>query len=448
MILIDNFDQVAAQIETERGISKEALVFAVEQALVSACRKRFSDEANLEAKVDLLSGEAKIFQTKKVVKEVTDPILEILLAEAKEIESSAKVGEDISFEVTPTDFGRIAAQTAKQVIIQRIREAEKNVIYKEFKDKVGRIIIGTVQRVENKNYLINLGRAEAILSFKDQIPGEKFLPKEKIRLYVVGIEKNSRGSAIHVSRTNSGLLKELLTMEIPEIQDGIIEIVNISRDPGYRSKVAVRSNNPSIGAVGTCVGPMGGRIQAITKELGKERIDVLEWSADPKLFIASALKPSKISDIVITNEKEKTAIVVVPNDQFSLAIGKGGSNVRLAVRLTGWKLDVLSEEEYGKKENKIREKNHLSIIDRIKLENEKLKKEAQSQQEMDQLETMKSIQDQEELDEKVKVSDLAKVLGMKTKELMEAAEKFGVAVKSVRSTLDPDQVQLIKDNIR
>lgn len=448
MILIDNFDQVAAQIETERGISKEALVFAVEQALVSACRKRFSEEALLEAKVELLTGAAKIFQSKKVVKDVENAILEISLKEAKALDPDSKVGQDLTFEVTPTDFGRIAAQTAKQVIIQRIREAEKNVIYNEFKDKVGKIIIGTVQRIENRNYLINLGRAEAILSFKDQIPGERFQPKEKIRLYVAGIEKNSRGSAIHVSRTHSGLLKELLAMEIPEIQDGIIEIVSIARDPGYRSKIAVKTNNPAIGAVGTCVGPMGGRIQAITKELGKERIDVLEWAQDPKLFIASALKPSKINDIIITNEKERTAVVVVPNDQFSLAIGKGGSNVRLAVRLTGWKLDVLSEDDYAKKENKIREKNHLSIIDRIKLENEKLKKEAQSQQEFQQLETMKSIQNQEELDEKVKISDLAKVLGMKTKELIEKAEKFGVSIKSVRSTLDPDQVQLIKDNIR
>ena len=448
MILIDNFDQVAAQIETERGISKEALVFAVEQALVSACRKKFSDEALLEAKIDLLSGEAKIFQTKKIVKKVEDPILEIELKEAKTLSDNAKVGEDIEFEVTPNDFGRLAAQTAKQVIIQRIREAEKNVIFKEFKDKVERIVIGTVQRVENKNYLINLGRAEAILSPKDQIPSEKFLPKEKIRLYVVGIDKNARGSAIHVSRTHSGLLKELVTMEVPEIQDGIIEIVNIARDPGYRSKIAVKTNNPSIGAVGTCVGPMGGRIQAITKELGKERIDVLEWDQDPKLFIASALKPSKISDIVITSEKDKTAIVVVPNDQFSLAIGKGGSNVRLAVRLTGWRLDVLSEEDYSKKENKIREKNHVSIIDRIKMENEKLKQEAKSQQEAEQRQAMKSIQDQEDTVESVKVSDLAKVLGMKTKELIEKAEKFGVEIKSVRSILDSDQVNLIKENIK
>ncbi len=372
MIIIENFNQVTAQIETERGISKDILVSAVEQALVSACRKRFSEEALLEATVDPETGEAHVYQIKMVAKTVADPQLEITPAGAKALGFSGKVGEEVREEVTPSDFGRTAAQAAKQVIIQRIREAEKNAIFRDFKDRVGHIVIGTVQRVENQNYLINLGRAEAILSYRDQIPGERFLPKEKIRVYIVDLDKNAKGSFIHISRTHPGLLRELLTQEIPEVQDGIIELKNISRDPGKRAKVAVKSNNATIGAVGTCVGHMGTRIQAVTKELGREKIDILEWHEDPKVFIANAMKPAKITSINILSEEEKTAVVVVPNDQLSLAIGKGGVNVRLCVKLTGWKLDVVSEDESGKRDGKESEAG-LSFAERIKLDNEKQK---------------------------------------------------------------------------
>ena len=375
MIVIDNFLQVAAQIESERGVSKEVLTSAIEQALVSACRRKFTEETLLEAVINQETGEASIYQRLHIVESVEDPEIEIDLVGAKKVDPTAKVGGDLVIDVTPADFGRIAAQTAKQVIIQRIREAEKNGIYDEFKVKEDQLITGTVQRIENRNFLINLGRTETILGPNDQIPDEIFHPKDKIRLYLVAVNKTPRGPFIHVSRSHPGLLKKLFEVEIPEIQDGIVEIVSVAREAGKRSKIAVKTNNPSIGAVGTCVGPMGGRIQSIIKELGNEKIDILEYHENPRTYISNSLKPAKISEVIITDERERTALVSVPKDQLSLAIGKFGINVRLAVRLTGWKLDILSEEEFAKRAPEIREKLQLSIVEKIKLDKEKLKQE-------------------------------------------------------------------------
>jgi N utilization substance protein A len=375
MISIENFEQVAAQIESERGITKADLVSAIEQALISACRRRFPEEAIIDAKMDHVTGAVEIYRKWEIVEEIEIEDAEILLADAKKQEKGAEIGGFIVEIVTPSDFGRIAAQTAKQVIIQRIREAEKNVIFDEFSKKIDTIITGEVQRIENQNYLINLGRTEAILSYREQIPGEKFQVKEKIKLYVVDIEKNNRGAFIHISRTHPGFLKKLFEIEIPEIQDGIIEIMSVAREPGKRAKVAVKSNNPTIGAVGTCVGPMGGRIQSIIKELGFEKIDVLEWDEDPNRFISNALKPAKISQVTITDDEEKTAVVVVPNDQLSLAIGKSGINVRLSVKLTGWKLDIVSEEEYDSKRDEILGQPTLSIAEKIRLDKERMEEE-------------------------------------------------------------------------
>jgi len=444
MILIDNFSQVMAQIESERGISKDLLVSAVEQALVSACRRRYHDETLLEAKVDPFTGEATIYLVRDVVKDVENEHTQIEVKEAKKIDPKAKEGARLLVDVTPQDFGRIAAQTAKQVIIQRIREAEKNVIFADFKDKVGKVILGTVQRVENENYLVNLGLAESILSARDQIPGEHFQAKEKIRVYVVDIDKNSRGSLIRISRTHPGLLRELLVNEIPEIQDGIISIMSVSREPGVRSKVAVKSNNPAIGAVGTCVGHMGTRIQTVTKELGREKIDVLEWSDEPKLFIANALKPAKVTDIFITNEKDKTAIVVVPNDQLSLAIGKAGVNIRLAVKLTGWKLDVMSDEEFAKKEPELKAKTHVSIVDKIRLEKEKEREEAkQKVKKQDAPVKAVHVADEPHAPAKMKISDLAKMLGVKTKELVDKGKTLGMEL-TLKTVLDETQIDQLK----
>lgn len=377
MIIIENLMQVANQIESERGVSKEVLFSAIEQALVAACRKKMPEEADLQAKLDLKTGVAQLFQIKIAVEKVEDEVIEISLKEARKYNPDIKEEEEILIPLETEEFGRIAAQTAKQVIVQRIREAEKQSVFEEFKEKIGQILTGTVQRVENRNLLVNLGRTEAVLQPKDQIPGENFHPKDRIRVYVVGIEKENKGNAIHISRTHSGLLQKLFELEIPEIQDGIISIMAVSREAGKRSKVAVKSNNPAIGAVGTCVGQMGGRIQSIIKELGAEKIDVLEWSENPNHFIANALKPAKISQVVITNADTKEATVIVPDDQLSLAIGKQGINVRLSVRLTGWKLDVIPES--AQEERGITSAQPLSIAEKIQLSKEKEEEEENDQ---------------------------------------------------------------------
>ena len=426
MIIIENFNQVTAQIETERGISKEVLVQAVEQALVSACRKKMREEVILEADLNPETGEARIYQLKTIVASVEDVSTQILLKDAQEIDKAVQLDETMRFDVTPSDFGRLAAQTAKQVIVQRIREAEKQVIFKEFKDKVGKIVIGTVQRVENQNYLVNLGRGESVLGYRDQTPGERYLPKEKIKVYITELDKNAKGSFIQISRTHPGFLRELLVIEIPEIQDGIIEIMSVSRKPGERAKVAVKSSNPAVSAVGTCVGHMGARIQSVTKELGNEKIDVLEWHEDPKLFIASALKPAKVVDVIITDSAAKAATVIVPSDQLSLTIGKGGVNVQLAVRLTGWRLDSVSEDNY--KGNRSPASPGLSIVERIQLE----------KQRQEAIVKATYIED-DGVDEPVKVSDLAKLLDMKTKDLVLKAQEMGLdSVKNIRSVVEPD----------
>ena len=347
MILIDNFRQVAAQIESERGVTSVELQEAIETALVAACRRKLSEEALLRCVFEMDTGEARIYQTKIVSEHVEDDRLDISLNNARQFKATPEVGDEIEFEVDLPDLGRIAAQTAKQVIVQRIREAEKNLVYKEYKDRVGEIITGTVQRVEHRNYLINLGKGEAVLGYRDQIPGETFQANETVRLYLESVEKEAKGTILKISRGHIGFLQRLFELEIPEIQDGVIEIVSISREPGKRAKVAVRSHDPVVGAVGTCVGHMGGRIQSIIKELGYEKIDVLEWHDDPVRFIASALKPAKINQVVVTSLEGKVATVVVDEDQLSLAIGKQGVNVRLSVKLTGWKLDIVSQKEYG-----------------------------------------------------------------------------------------------------
>tara|TARA_E500000178_G_scaffold105353_1_gene104966 strand:+ start:223 stop:1506 length:1284 start_codon:yes stop_codon:yes gene_type:complete len=353
MIVIDNLEQVANQIESERGVDKSILYSAIETALASACRKRLHSQENIVCELDIENGSVKFYTSKTVVKTVEDDSIEISFVDAKKIDKSYKIDDDVKTEFMPPDFGRIAAQTAKQVIIQRLREAEKESVHGEFSEKVNEIITGTVQRVENNNYLINLGRTEAILYYRDQIPGERFSQNESIRVYVTNVEKTNRGNIINISRTHPGFLRKLFEKEIPEIQDGIIEIKSVSRVPGDRAKVAVKTNNPAIGAVGTCVGQMGNRIQSIIKELHNEKIDVLEWDEDIKKFISNALKPAQIDEVIVTDEDEKQATIKVSNDQLSLAIGKKGTNVRLSVLLTGWKLNIVDEnnEKQGSDSN-------------------------------------------------------------------------------------------------
>lgn len=345
MILIENFSEVMAQIEKERGIERKVLIEAISAALIAASKKKFGNVDNLEVTIDENTGETLIFASKEVVNEVADPMTQIKIEDAKQYQEDVGIGDVIMIEVTPDDFGRIAAQTAKQVILQRIREAEKDSIFGEFGLKVGSIVTGTVQRKEGRNYLINLGRTEAVLTMKDQIPGENYSQGDPIKVYVVTVEKSSKGPKIVVSRTHVGLLKALFELEVPEVHDGIIEVKSVAREVGIRAKVAVKSNDAEVGAVGTCVGHMGGRIQNIVKELNNEKIDIIEWSEDPYELLVNALRPAKINKIKLEEkEGEKIASVYVNEDQLSLAIGKNGLNVRLASKLTNWKIDIQTEQ--------------------------------------------------------------------------------------------------------
>jgi len=308
---IQKFEAMLNQIQEERGIKKEDVVAALEEALLLAAKKRFPDNENLEVKITD-KGETKVF--------------------------------DNGAEITPADFGRLAAQTAKQVIIQRIREAEKDVLYNEFRDKIGQIINAIVQRKEQHGYLVNIGRAETYLSDSECIPGENLRPKERVRLVIIDVKKVSKGPVVVVSRAHPDFIKKLFEMEVPEIQDGILEIKAIAREPGRRTKIAIKSNDSNVGVIGTCVGQMGSRIQNVTRELGGERIDIIEWSENLNKYLASSLSPAKPSKIEI-NEEAKSTRVIFPNKELSLAIGKEGQNVRLAARLTGYRIDIVSEEE-------------------------------------------------------------------------------------------------------
>ena len=352
MILIENFSQVIAQIESERGIDRHRIIDGIEKALISAAKKKYGQELNVNAYINEDSGEARLWMEKVVAETVTDELNELSLKDAQELSDDAELGDTLEIDLDFDEFGRIAAQSAKQVIMQCIREAEKDLIMNEFSDKIGQIVTGTVQNIEGNTYLINLGKIEAFLPPKEQVFGETFNVKDRIRVFIIDIQKSNRGPMIRISRSHPGLIQQLFHLEVPEIQDGIIEIKSIARDAGKRTKIAVHSTNSSIGAVGTCVGHMGGRIQAILREINNEKIDILEWNEDPKVFIETLLKPATISNVVINNEETKEATIVVPNDQLSLAIGKSGQNVRLAVKLTNWKLDITSETDESKTENK------------------------------------------------------------------------------------------------
>jgi len=347
---IEGFKTMLTVIENERGIPKQMLVSAIEAALLSASKKKFIGGGdNLVVRIDE-EGNVKVFAQKNIVESPSDEELEISLDEAKKINKEAEIGQQVDIDVTPKDFGRLAAQTAKQVIMQRIREAEKELSFDEFTKKQGEIVTGTIQQREFNGYLVNLGRVETLLPFSEVDPSEPLRPKDRVKVYVVEVMKNSKGPQILISRTNPGLVKKLFELEIPEIADGVLEIKNVVREAGRRTKIAIESKDHNVSVVGTCVGHMGARIQNIVKELGNERIDIIEWKEDPKAYIANALSPAKPLKIELDKES-LTACVTVPDSQLSLAIGKEGQNVRLASKLTGWKIDIKSDIEKPKKEN-------------------------------------------------------------------------------------------------
>ncbi len=333
------------QLEEEKGIGKDVMFEALEAALLSAYKKNFGGAAqNVRIEIDRTTGDMRVYQVRTVVQEVVDPANEIALAEVQQYDATAAVGDMVELEVTPRDFGRIAAQTAKQVWVQRLREAERELVYKEFRDREGDIVTGNVHRIERKNVYLDLGRIEAVLPPPEQIPRESYRQGERVKAYVVEVRQGTRGPQIVVSRTHPGLLKRLFELEVPEIYEGIVEIKAIAREAGARSKIAVASRDKNVDPVGACVGPKGSRVQAVVDELRGEKIDIIPWNADAALFVAAALSPAKVVRVDVT-EETRTAQVIVPDHQLSLAIGREGQNARLAAKLTGWRIDIKSETQ-------------------------------------------------------------------------------------------------------
>ncbi len=338
------FLEALKELTREKGVEEEVLFDAIEAALISAYKRNFGSAQNVRVVLDRTTGAYHVYAIKTVVETVEDDVQEISLAQARTIRPDYEVDDVLEIEVTPANFGRIAAQTAKQVVVQRVREAERGIIYEEFMSREGDIITGLVSRVENRNVFIDLGKTEAVLTPTEQIAGETYEHGDRIKAYIVEVKKTSKGPQIVVSRTHPGLLKRLFELEVPEIQEGIVEIKSVAREPGMRSKIAVYSKDDDVDPVGSCVGHKGMRVQAVVDELGSEKIDIVKWNEDSAKFIANALSPAKVVSVAV-NEDEKVSRVVVPDYQLSLAIGKEGQNARLAAKLTGWKIDIKSESQ-------------------------------------------------------------------------------------------------------
>jgi N utilization substance protein A len=332
------------QIEKEKDISKDILLEALENSLVAACKNNYGRADNIKVNIDRVTGEVNVYAMKEVVEEVTDTVMQISLAQAKMKDVKKELGDIVAVEVTPKNFGRIAAQKAKQVVVQKIREEERKVLFTQYSGKEKDIVTGIVQRYVGNNVSINLGKVDAILTENEQVRGEVFRPTDRIKLYVLEVKDTTKGPRITVSRTHPELVKRLFEAEVTEIQDGTVEIKSISREAGSRTKMAVWSNNPDVDAVGACVGLNGARVNAIVHELRNEKIDIINWSNDPAKLIENALSPAKVVSVSV-EEHEKSARVIVPDYQLSLAIGKEGQNARLAAKLTGFKIDIKSESQ-------------------------------------------------------------------------------------------------------
>ena len=368
MKAIDNkeLEQALILLEKEKGIEKKYLLESIETALVTAYKRNYDSSDNVKVTLDEITGETHIYSVKEVVKDIEDPILQISMKEAQKINPAVLEGETVNIEIIPKNFGRIAAQTAKQVIIQKLREAERNLVFGEFNERKGEILSGIVQKADTGVIIVDLGKLEGIMPKKEQIPTESYSVNDKIKGYVVDVVRGNKGNPqVIISRASGDFVKKLFQLEIPEIYEGLIEVKSVARDPGNRCKVAVSSADENIDPVGSCVGQKGVRIQNIINELAGEKIDVIEWNEDPAIFIASALLPAQVMAVDI-QEEEKQARVIVKDDQLSLAIGKAGQNARLAARLTGWKIDIKSETQFREmlanmQEGEVTEKNEEQI---------------------------------------------------------------------------------------
>ena len=359
MKAIDNKElEIALEtLEKEKGIKKEYVIEQIEAALITAYKNNYKDSENVKVVVDPTTGETHIYSVKEIVEKVENPVLQITKDEASTINKQLEIGDTVDIELNPRNFGRIAAQTAKQVIIQKLREAERDIVFGEFNERKGEIVSGIAQIADTGVVLLDLGKLEGIMPAKEQIPTEKYKVNDKVKAYVLDVVKGTKGAPqVIVSRTAGDFVKKLFEFEIPEIYEGLIEVKSVSRDPGNRCKVAVHAQNENIDPVGSCVGQKGVRIQNIINELNGEKIDVIEWNEDPAIFISSALLPAKVMAVDI-NDEEKSARVIVPDDQLSLAIGKSGQNARLAAKLTNWKIDIKSETQFRDMLMKMQEEN-------------------------------------------------------------------------------------------
>ncbi|MDQ0189265.1 transcription termination/antitermination protein NusA [Alicyclobacillus cycloheptanicus] len=339
-----DFIEALAQLEREKGIDKDTLLEAIEAALISGYKRNFNSAPNVRVEIGRDTGVVRVFARKEVVEELSDPRLEISLDAALDISPTYQVGDIVEIEVTPRDFGRIAAQTAKQVVTQRIREAERSIIYNKYVDREEEIVSGVVQRVDARVAYVDLGETEAVLPVNEMMPTDSFRTGDRIKAFITRVERTTKGPQVMLSRTHPGLLKRLFELEVPEIYDGVVEIKAVSREAGYRSKIAVHSRNPEVDPIGACVGARGMRVQAVVNELHGEKVDIVKWSEDAAEFVANALSPAKVVDVQII-EEGKIARTIVPDYQLSLAIGKEGQNARLAAKLTGWKIDIKSETQ-------------------------------------------------------------------------------------------------------
>lgn len=365
----EDFINALSEIEKEKGISKDVIFDALESALISSYKKNFGASQNVEIKMNRDNGKIRVIAMKEVVEEIENEYLEIDLEDAKNIDDKYQIGDIVNIEITPKDFGRIAAQTAKQVVIQRIRDAERDVIYDEFIHRENEIITGLVQRVNKNNVFIDLGRTEGILPPIEQIEGEEYNQGDRLKLLILEVKNMPKGPQIVLSRSHPNLVKRLFELEVPEINDGVVDVYSISREAGSRTKIAVYSKDPNVDPLGSCVGFKGSRVKVIVEELKGEKIDIVIWSKEIGQFIGNSLSPSKVVK-VITNEKEKSAVVVVPDYQLSLAIGKEGQNARLAAKLTNWRIDIKSETQYKEETDQAEEVEETELLQEVEVEEE------------------------------------------------------------------------------
>lgn len=363
------FIEALDQLEKEKHISKEELLETIELALTVAYHKNYSTSQNVRVLIDRDNGDVSVLMRKDIVadEDYVDDMTQISLEEAREIDPRYEIGDYIEFSVRPKDFGRIPAQTAKQIVVQKIREMERDMIYDDFITRQGELVTGTVQRKSGETIFVNLGKAEGILPVKEQVPGEHFAIRQRLRVYIMDVRKSAKGGAqVLLSRSHPGLVKRLFELEVPEIQDGIVEIKGIAREAGSRTKMAVWSEEDNVDPVGACVGTRGSRVQAVVDELNGEKIDIINWSDDPVELISSVLSPADVEGVVIEDEEEHIATAIVPDYQLSLAIGKQGQNVRLAARVSGWKIDIKSHTQYYD----ALEEGEYEVIDQDQLEEE------------------------------------------------------------------------------